>query len=120
MRFRTALLRATLLSVAAVVMIGCRSGGTSYQVKWAKKGESIVRSEAPADADRKAPPIQQTSADPDESAADIDFGDDAGTERKSRWGALFSRHDKPKRVQLPRTDLVEEEEPSAIDSFGQF
>lgn len=111
-----------LLMVQMVVSTGCRTGGTSYQVKWARRGETIAKADAAKETDAKSPPIQQTSASPeDNAAAQIDIGDDEKPQKTSRWGGLFTRTEKPKRLQLPRTDMIEGEEPSpASSTFGEF
>jgi len=124
MRFPNAFVVFGLLAilVASMSQSGCRSGGTSYAVKWAKRGEKVAKNESPVEKkDDDSPPIQQASASPEDSVTDLEIGDDAPKEHRSRWGNLFSRSDKQKRVQLPRTDLIEDEEPAETDSsFGQF
>jgi hypothetical protein len=114
--------------VALTITAGCRAGGTSYQVKWAKRGEAAVaKADAPARAEtkpvpvQKTAPVQQTSASPDDSAVELEIPEDDGKERHSRWRNIFSRNDKGKRIQLPRTDLIEDDEPAPKEaSFGEL
>ena len=97
-----------VLALSVVIgTAGCRSGATSYQVRWAKPGDKSSNRNSPLKSEPKVE-IQQAGADA-EDAAKLGLEPESPPEKSSGWRNLLGRFDQHQRVRLPRTDLADDE-----------